>query len=616
MTTTDLPAGADHLTATLGIRRRLGRAAVWVAVPVITAALLAIHGFGRSLVGSASAWYMLVAEVRCGALSLSDLLAGTCVVVGGDGGSDIGNGLPMTVAGAVIVRTVGLSPESAVVAVYFGVMCAAVTGCLMLLRSYAVRPAIGLVAAFAYLGSPTLLGMRGFGSTFWGMALLPAAIWFVRALGSRVAERLDRWTVLVLATWFTGSLVLLLLDGYAFILSQAGAALLLVVDALVAKRWWRSARALGALVLVDTLAFLTYRAVYGGGEWTRSSIDLFRAMGADLTTLAGPTDVIWWAHLVGVEQDFSQLWGDGTNSRYNYVGLLLLVLAVAGSVLAWRRDRRAFGWLVLGLLALLMALGPSLKIGDVRGPLVPPITYESYLMPASDATAGLPTEWLYSTLPGFDMMRATYRWLTLTRLAVVVLAAFAVERAVRQGGRWSLVGIVVGLLAVVEIGPDVPGYLERGAATASHVQDVDSRVVEPLDEALPHGARVIFAPNAVDGNDYLAGYLATGADLWTYNVGGDKALEAARRVWPAPVVELLSRTGDVSDGMVAVLDAGYVDYVVVPYFDLRWSVAGWPPSEQFAAPGRAAALDAEDDERLVVERHELFSIVSLAPGRG
>lgn len=591
------------------------RWSVAAAVPVVAAFMLVVSGFGRSSIGSASAWYMLVGEVRCGALSVSDLLAGTCPVVGGVGGSEIGNGMPMTVAGAALVRATGLSAEWAVMTVGYVVMCAAVAGCVMLLRSYQVRPWIGLVAATAYVASPTVLGMREFGATYWGMSLLPAAIWFARSMAGRVAARPDRWTALVLVGWFLGSLVMLMLDGYAFILAQAGAGLLLVIDAVVERRWWSSARAVSALVVVDALAYATYKAVYGGGEWTRSSIDLFRAMGADVVTFLGPSNVIWWAKPLGLDQDYSQLWGDGTNSRQNYVGVLVLVLAVVGAVIAWRRDRRTFGWVVIGLLALVMALGPSLKFDAVRGPLTPPITYESYLMPASDGTFGLPSEWVYSTLPGIDMMRATYRWFALTRLALIVLAAVAVERMVRRGGRWRVVGALLGVLAVVEIAPNVPQMIEKNDATASHVADVDRRVVEPLDAALPDGARVVFAPNAVGGNDYLAGYLATGAHLWTYNVGGDKALEASRKLRPAPVSDLLSKDGDVSDAMVAVLGGGFADFVVVPYFDLRWSVSQWPATAAYVQTGTDAADDAQADPRLDVERFETFAVVSLATGR-
>ena len=111
----------------------------------------------------------------------------------------------------------------------------------------------------------------------------------------------------------------------------------------------------------------------------------FRAMGADVVTLMSPTSSNWWAGRLGVARDFSLLWGDGTNSRYNYLGVVLVALSLIGVVLAWRTDRRMLVWLVVGAAALLLALGPSIKISDVRGPLVPPITYQSYLMPAHDA---------------------------------------------------------------------------------------------------------------------------------------------------------------------------------------------------------------------------------------
>lgn len=125
---------------------------------------------------------------------------------------------------------------------------------------------------------------------------------------------------------------------------------------------------------------------------------------------------------------------------------------------------------------------------------------------------------------------------------------------------------------------------------------------------------VVFAPNAAGGNDYLANYLGPRSGVRTYNIGGDKALEEARRGWPEPVRKMLvgQESEDFSDLAEQVLTSGLADAVVVPYFDLRWSATAWPTGQQYTEPGRAAADDAGRDTDLVVRQHEYFAVVTLA----
>ena len=587
----------------------------WLVVCALAfqvAALMTIHGQLPFLIASPDSWYTTVGSVRCGALSVAHLLQDSCPVVGGAAGAAIGNGLPIVVVATGFVRLVGLPAEWALTTTYALMMTAAAAGAWMLARDFGIRLWIAYAAGFAYLISPTVVGMQSFGSTFWGVLGIPMSVWFSRRMLIRIATARTWSIVIPILCWASFLYVLIYLDGYAFVMVEAAVIAVLAGSALAMRATWPIVRMVTGQMSATVLAYGLYRATSASGtDFAKSSIDLFRAMGADVVTLMSPTSSNWWAGRLGVARDFSLLWGDGTNSRYNYLGVVLVALSLIGVVLAWRTDRRMLVWLVVGAAALLLALGPSIKISDVRGPLVPPITYQSYLMPAHDAALSLPTEWLYQHAPGLDMMRATYRWMALVRLSLVMLGAFAVQQAVAHRRWWAVVGAALGLIGLLELAPDAPNAVAVDLRNAHMIARFDADVIAPLDNALPDRSRVIIAPNAAGGNDFLAGYIATGAHLWMYNVGGDKSVSDARKTWPAAVTGLLTRSTDFADSANGVLEGGMADCVVIPYFDLRWSATAWPTSPQFAAAGREAVLEVATDGRFMIQRYDSFAIATL-----
>ena len=592
--------------------RHSGRVVAVAYTMVATFVLVLLHGMTPWSVGSLDAYYMAVGEVQCGTLSLSWLLRDTCVEVGGTAGAPFGNGLPMDLAAAVIARVTGVPVEWALFSTFVLMTATALVGAWALLRSLGVRHWVAAAGAFAYLLSPTLLGMHGFGTTFWGLALVPAALWATTRFFDLTWSRWSRaWLV---APWAALSYVLLFLDGYAYVMTQFSAGVLLLCRLASRSKWNWLLRTFVMFGAAQAVAYLAYRlTASSGGEFAKSSIDLFRSMGADVSTLVAPTAQIWWASATGTARDVSLLWGDGTNSRYNYLGLVAVVLAALGLYAAARRERRLLPWITVGVVAVLFALGPSLKIDAIRGPLVPPITYKSYLMPAAAATLTLPSQWLYQHIPGLDMMRATYRWMAIVRLVVVIFAAFGVEAALRRGRRWGVAVSLVAVLAVIELLPNIPDVLRSDAAHAAEVREVNSTVVQPLDSALPDWSRVVIAPNASGENDYLAQYIASGAHVLTYNVGGDKSLAPAEAAWPEAVTDLiLDDPSDYAGAVFSVLDSGDADAVVAPYFDLRWSIGQFPGPEMYTDPGREAAADALSDVRLSVQDFGQFAIITLA----
>lgn len=603
---------------------RRERIVFWLASTGAVLFLMVAHGQLSFLVSSTQRWFTAVGSMECGALSLRSLARASCPLVGIPAGGDISNGIAFIAPGSILIRATGMSAGAAYVVVAFVFTVAGFLGAFALGRRLGLLPWFSFAAALVYLSTPSVLGMSGFGSTFWGVFLIPASVVVALPLARQVADGVTfsrvaaavTWRAIgATALWVLSIAFMLLLDGYGFVMSQSVVALFLLWAVMRSPRAQHAWVQVGAFVVAFAVGFLVYQQVIpGAGEWPRSGIGLFRSMGADLATFFIPSGFQWWSSSASWAIDPSVMWGDGTNSRFNYLGIILVVLA-AVAVVKNRGRRWTALLLALAVITAVLAFGPSLKFLEIRGPLEVPVTYDSYLMPAGDAVVSLPTTWLYENVPGLDSMRATYRWIAVTRLALVLLAALGAQqlfRAARGRGKRAAV-LVLCALAVLEIAPDLPGLVSRYSDQSRLVAAISEDVVEPMREAIPQGTRVVMAPSAGGHtNHFFANYLAPMLRVPMYNLGGDKAVETARSRWPADVRTLIEAEDNFASLAESVLRSGDADMVVVPFFDLRWSLTSWPTSEQFSEPGREAAQEAADNPSLRTRTYEYFATVVLA----
>jgi hypothetical protein len=576
-----------------------------------------LHGFTPWSISSLEPWFSQVALIRCGAHYSRALIEGVCPAAGWPAGQVIGNGWSLTAVGAAISRITGLSAEATWTILVAAIMALAVYGCLKLGARLGLGGLGRTAAAIFYFTSPSLFGMSFFGSTFWGMALIPAAVWAqLKAADWAVARR--RWAPLIALGWGIGAYGLLVADGYAFVMAQFATGLVLLgrfrraeVTAWVVR--------LILFVVATALSYLICRIhLPGVANAARADIGLFRSMGLDVATLVWPAQYQWWLDETLLIKG-SDLWGDGTNAAFNYLGWILVALAVVGIVSAWRkRARQIWLWAGIGALALLLSFGPSLKVYAQSEPISGILTYEDYLMPEESALVPLPTRWLYEHVPGLTMMRATYRWSMLFRLSEALVGAYGIQVLARRGRRWRVAAVSLGALAVVELAPAVLAptrayrELDTRSQTALAMAQIDQLIVDPLDDALPDGAHVVIAPTNPEGNDFLAAYLATGANLRLFNVGGDKALAIAREAWPDEVYNLIFSLGDFPDLVAGALISGQADAVIVPRFATRPHDETWPPASSTIEQGDRAVARLSGDNRFTVADHEFFAVVTLA----
>lgn len=566
--------------------------------------------------------YTLAGQVECASTAGWSAWRG-CPDLGVPLGLTMLNAGPLIGLGAILHTLLGVDAHAAGQAALTTTSGVALLATAFVLRRLGTRPAAAVAGGAAWLLTPSVVGLRFFNGTWSGLSLLPA--WLLADL--LLLDRLRRpggpagrvGTIAVVAGYAVARCAAFFLDGYVFVMSALVSAFVLLLWPLSSPRRRVSrarAASAGIAAVANAAAFLAYRAYTPRGAATYPSpLSQFRALGADLTTFVRPSRDLWWADSFGVARSSIRLWGDGTNSDANYLGLLCIGLAVVGLVGPLRRSRHALVLAAVAATALLLSLGPSVKVGAERG-MDRPVEHghDWYEMPPEAASMTLPTTALYQRVPGLSTMRATYRWSAVTRLVLVLAAVAAVDAGLRRSRsrRWQGAVVAVAGLAVVELLPPVPRLLDEHRQRREQLRAVDDGPVAELRRALDPGDVVLFLP--VD-NDYLANYLVPMTRLRSYNVGGDKNGHAARRRYPADVANLVTAhrrpNGDVGADAVAVLD-GHADALVLPRFSLRRDVRSWPP---FLRPVPAPFSRLLDDRRLVAEHHRWFVVLRRAPWR-
>lgn len=585
---------------------RLGLAAIAFAS---FALILRLHGLWPRTSQPTVQAHLATGAIECLRNQGISSLTSWCPDIGAPAGQPLLSGLPQTYLGWMISYLPGVGSWRAHVLV--DVLCDAggFAGCYLLVRKLGGHRLIAIGAAFSYLASLQIIFINGFAATWNGFVLMPlhafvawtALEWFASG------RRRIVWG----AAMVGNALVLVFTDGYGFMESM-------VLIGIVGIGWYfvdpspRSQRVAAAGVLgLSTIVALGLYLVYvpSGAYDTTASISYFRAMGADLATLVAPQSTLWWARLTGVHANFRMGWGDFSASRSNYLGVVALVLSFL-AVIVRRRDRLVQAFAAAGFIGGLLSLGPSLKVHDLyeRDLSVEPVAFE---MPASQAFAGLPTRYLFDHLPGFNVMRATYRWNVLAFLCVVILAAWGVswlwDRRVVAA---RLGAVALGVLAVVDLTPDVRLFTASSRGQYSQLDQFRSGPLPEFVSLMNAGDRVLFLPV---GNDFLANELGPVADVTTYNIGIDKNYFFSRSNWPPEVLAAHNGLGTPSAGdtAVAALQAD-VDAIVVPHFNLQLNALSWPPEQEVIDSRQAAAAVYSTDPRLVVTAGEWYTVVRLS----
>lgn len=502
-----------------------------------------------------------------------------------------------------------------------------VSGLFLLVRRFTQSTVAAVVAPFIFYSSPFVLGMSGFGSTYYGFILFPFYVAASLYLFGHIRAAFADPSLPRLLAAAVAQVVLLtfaaLMDGYSFVMAIVTIGIFYTGLLIWHSGWMRPGRRLSLFFLYGGLlvfpGILYDLLLFPSTSEFASPMDFIRAQGIDVATMFIPTHRWLFADLTGIgPTGWSNyaFYGDGHNANLNFLGILTGASAAVGAIALLRRSSgsKVIAGLCIAIfvVGLVFALGPSLKIYDVReGEPLTQIAYEDHLMSADEATLTLPTAPVFG-LPVISTMRATYRWQLIYRFAMVISMGFLLARLVDK--KWLLAGLVA-LLLFENIPTAAIQGQDRYTLNRTQLEQFNSQVVDRLRPHVEESDRLLFLPAQ---NDFLVALIVPFTGGYTYNVMFDKELARILPQQPTGIVEARRKFDHGSftaQDLRVLLDSGLVDKVVFTYFNLRWDSYWWPPPGKTVDSyrERVEELGLADASGLRAFGAEFFMVVENEP---
>ena len=405
------------------------------------------------------------------------------------------------------------------------------------------------------------------------------------------------------------AVIAVFMDGYSFMMFAAGGGILGVWLAVAEprRRRWLVTVGLPGHALALGIAYGLYGLYLGKPQFEPAHLDFFRGWGVDLVFLVVPSQgVLWLPDLLGwsVRRTAAEYFGDSSVWRTTF-SLPLIAAAVWAAFRVSGSRHVVTGLVLVGAFGFYMALGPSLKINSTKPegqPLGP-------TMEAQYAVAPTGSGLLSAHLPGFNNMRASYRWQALGAFAAWALLLLAMSR--REARLRSTAAAMFCVVVVFNL-PDLPQKLRADSHARNTFIRIDTELAQNLGEVVRPRERVAFLPWQ---NDFLATYLAASLDAVAFNIGGDKNLAEARKHWP-PTMHGFPRAyvdESFSNRVLLLLARAEADVVILSYLDMGRSAFEWPPRLVFQDALQPAIDELQSSGYVDVEGRELYAVVRLQP---
>lgn len=490
-------------------------------------------------------------------------------------------GLPGAWLAGLYIR-LGLPPPDAYSAMVASWMTLAMAAAYATARHYSVRPAHAVLAALSWMSMPVTWAHADYSMLSIGIALLPMYVLFTLKLLQQCAPadgeprgNANWWTL----AYPVVCILAVFMDGYSFMFFASG-------SSLIAGWWWLKADPVGRkrLILVAlplhvfslAAAYVLYVVFVGQSGFSAASLDFLRGWGADLTFFVRPThgvhwlpDLLGWSMVRAERQHF----GDASV----WVTTFAIPVVLSGLWAAWRVNHTqtsVVGLLVVASFGFYMALGPSIKLNSVK----PEGTSAERLMPAEAALAPTGSAILSERLPGFNNMRASYRWTALGVFGAWSLLLLSLSARSPRNTRSLAAALLIGV-TLFNV-PNLQKKWSEDAKNRSIFLQIEADLVEKMRRTLRPKERVAFLPYR---NDFLVNYLSARLDIVSFNIGGDKNLESARQHWPRWMAgfTLGEIDHDFAVRVALLLAEKEADAVVLPYFDMQGTVRFWPKDHSF-----------------------------------
>lgn len=492
-------------------------------------------------------------------------------------------GLPGAWLTALYIQ-LGLQPPDAYSSMVASWMTLAMGSAYAMARHFLVKPVLSILAALGWMSMPVTWAHAGYSMLSIGIALLP--LYFLCSLklleqcapADSEPARNPGWWKLV---YPVVCILAVFMDGYSFMFFAIGACVLagwwwLRSDAAGRKQLTRLALPIHASSLLAS--YLLYGAFVGKSGYSVASLDFFRGWGADLTFFAWPTQGMHWlpdALGWSAPRSAQKYFGDESV----WITTFSIPVVLGGIWAAWRvarLHRAAFGLLLVAAFGFYMALGPSIKLHSVK----PEGLESAQLMPSEAAWAPTGSGFLSEKLPGFNNMRASYRWTALGVFGAWGLLVLALSTR-HNRHTLQMAASIMGVVILLNM-PDLSKKWTQDSMHRTMFLQMETDLVDDMRTVLHKGERVAFLPWR---NDFLVNYLAARLNIVSFNIGGDKNLESAREHWPRWMSAFSMGQIDpqFASRAALLLVEREADAVVFPYFDMLLAAQEWPPANIFKA---------------------------------
>ncbi|MGO4389113.1 hypothetical protein AB4Y85_16410 [Microvirga sp. 2YAF29] len=493
----------------------------------------------------------------------------------------------------------GLSAADAYSAAFALWLTIAFAGAYKLTRRLGAEAIMSLLSATLWCTMPVLWFHHGYSMLALGIALLPFYFYCaVRVLDN--PKSISNFALFLLACQIS-----VFMDGYTYMMFAVATGFALLFSLIQHRRndLGREAIKCCSIGVGLLVSYVLYALYVGQAEFVPSPIDFFRGWGANLEFFIVATKgVLFLPDLIGLSEARTapQYFGDSSVFKSSFsVAIILAAIYAAATAKSDKRLLVLFG--LIAVFGFYMSLGPSFKL------LVQRPDGMDQLMPKSFELFPTGNAWFSERLPGFKSMRASYRW-----VALGVFGCWAILALVLSSQRWSITQKIVVLLVVMAFNIPAIGTISSYHNARAAVSSRDE-VVRELAPLVNKEETVAFLPFR---NDFFVNYLASKLDIRTYNIGGDKNLEAAREAWPETMKRFSQDAidPDFLTNVRAVLENEDANAVAITYIDFLATAHSAPLKLVFKDELSAIAAKLAEDPRLTVSYSDHFAVVRLKPG--
>lgn len=439
---------------------------------------------------------------------------------------------------------------------------------------YNTNKFIAWFLALLWLSMPTVWAHAGYSMLSLGIALLPFYFYATTTLFIQ-KRRTFLQHINVFVFYLLACIISVFMDGYSFVmfacLSSATALHSLISINKINKL--EKIFKIALHFISFSIAFFLYTRFVGGSTFSPSPLDFFRGWGLDISFIFRPSSGFSWiADNLGFSVERSDVLYFGDDSVWQTTFCIPIIIT---SITSWfylnKKNKFSTTLLILSIFSFYLALGPSLKVNAIKSTqlqLEAP-QQQSAQMPKEYGITETGTAWISSKIPGFNSMRAAYRWSALGIFSCWLLFVIFSGTSKHKKSVWFVSTIIIALNL-----PNIRTVLAEKVEYRENFEKLQSQLVPSLGKHVLPGEKVMFLPQ---NNDFVITFAAPLLKIKAFNIGGDKNIMSSQKKWPDGLFHYNDSDNLLKENIItSLLLDKTTDSIVLPYFNTLTAGVYWP----------------------------------------